>query len=58
MQIFDDLNAAGKTLILITHDEGMSERTTRTIRLRDGHIEVDTGSPSLKKLTEVKATAT
>ncbi len=57
LQIFDDLNAAGKTLILITHDEGMSERTTRTIRLRDGHIEVDTGSPSLKKLTEVKATA-
>ena len=49
LRIFDDLNAAGKTLILITHDEGMSERTNRTIRLRDGIIEVDTGSPNLEK---------
>ena len=49
LRIFDDLNASGKTMIMITHDEEMSRRTTRTIRLRDGKIEVDTGSPSLDK---------
>ena len=36
LQIFDELNADGKTLILITHDEGMAMRTSRTIRLKDG----------------------
>jgi putative ABC transport system ATP-binding protein len=39
--IFDQLNADGKTLILITHDEGMSQRTSRTIRLKDGEIASD-----------------
>lgn len=41
LEIFDQLNADGKTLILITHDEGMSMRTSRTIRLKDGAIASD-----------------
>ena len=41
LEIFDQLNADGKTLILITHDEGMSMRTSRTIRLKDGSIASD-----------------
>ena len=41
LEIFDQLNAGGKTLILITHDEGMSQRTSRTIRLKDGEIASD-----------------
>jgi len=41
LEIFDALNAGGKTLILITHDEGMALRTSRTIRLKDGVIAVD-----------------
>jgi putative ABC transport system ATP-binding protein len=41
LEIFDRLNAEGKTLILITHDEGMSQRTSRTIRLKDGEIASD-----------------
>lgn len=41
LEIFDQLNADGKTLILITHDEGMSQRTSRTIRLKDGEIASD-----------------
>ncbi|MCB1202624.1 MAG: ABC transporter ATP-binding protein [Verrucomicrobiae bacterium] len=41
LEIFDQLNADGKTLILITHDEGMSKRTSRTIRLKDGEIAFD-----------------
>lgn len=45
LQIFDELNAEGKTLVMITHDEGMAERTPRVIRLKDGEIALDTGSP-------------
>lgn len=41
LQIFDELNAGGKTLILITHDEGMAMRTSRTIRLKDGEVAYD-----------------
>lgn len=41
LRIFDELNAEGKTLILITHDEGMAKRTSRTIRLRDGEVAFD-----------------
>ena len=32
---------AGKTLIMITHDEKMAERTPRVIRLRDGEVVFD-----------------
>ena len=41
LQIFDDLNAEGKTLITITHDEALADRTGRVIRLKDGQIVVD-----------------
>ncbi len=41
LKIFDELNAAGKTLILVTHDTNVSRHARRAIRLRDGSIESD-----------------
>lgn len=41
LQLFDDLNRQGKTIIMVTHDPGISKRTRRAIRLRDGLIESD-----------------
>jgi len=41
LRLFDDLNAQGKTLIMVTHDSGVAEHSRRTIRLRDGEIESD-----------------
>lgn len=41
LEIFDQLNADGKTLVMITHDEGMADRTSRTIRLKDGAVAFD-----------------
>jgi putative ABC transport system ATP-binding protein len=41
LKIFDELNAQGKTLILVTHDPSVGKRSQRTIRLRDGLIESD-----------------
>ena len=41
LEIFDQLNADGKPLVMITHDEGMAARTPRVIRLKDGEIAFD-----------------
>ena len=41
LEIFDELNAQGKTLILVTHDAAVGKRARRTLRLRDGEIEHD-----------------
>lgn len=41
LQLFDELNAQRKTLIMVTHDTTISNRAARTVRLRDGQIESD-----------------
>ena len=41
LKVFDELNAQGKTLILVTHDPSVGKHARRTIRLSDGHIESD-----------------
>jgi putative ABC transport system ATP-binding protein len=41
MQLFEELNADGRTLILVTHDPGIAERARRRIEIRDGRIESD-----------------
>jgi putative ABC transport system ATP-binding protein len=41
LDLFDELNQQGKTLVFVTHDERMVERCTRIIRLRDGLVETD-----------------
>jgi len=42
MQLFDDIHAAGNTVILVTHEEEVAAHAHRVIRLRDGMIESDT----------------
>jgi putative ABC transport system ATP-binding protein len=39
--VFDDLHKQGKTIIMVTHSNEISERAEREIRLRDGHVERD-----------------
>jgi putative ABC transport system ATP-binding protein len=41
LRLFDELNQQGKTLIMVTHDNTISGRAKRTIRLRDGQVESD-----------------
>jgi len=41
LELFDELHGLGKTLILVTHDDGIGQRSGRLIRLRDGVVESD-----------------
>ncbi|HPP74232.1 MAG TPA: ABC transporter ATP-binding protein [Armatimonadota bacterium] len=38
MELFQDLHAEGKTVIIVTHEEDIARHTERIIRFRDGHI--------------------
>jgi putative ABC transport system ATP-binding protein len=39
--MFDELHAAGQTIIVVTHEEDIAAHARRTIRLRDGLVESD-----------------
>jgi len=39
--LFDDLHEKGRTIILVTHDKGVAERTERVVLIRDGKVVSD-----------------
>ncbi len=41
MAVFEQLYKAGNTIVLVTHENEIAERTRRIVRLRDGLIESD-----------------
>lgn len=42
LQIFRNLNDAGVTIIMVTHEEDVAKHTKRIVRLKDGVIQSDT----------------
>jgi putative ABC transport system ATP-binding protein len=41
MELFDELNEAGNTMIVVTHEEDIAAHARRVVRLLDGKIVVD-----------------
>jgi putative ABC transport system ATP-binding protein len=41
MQLLSRLNQAGKTIIMVTHENDIAAWARRVVRMRDGHIESD-----------------
>lgn len=41
LQVIEDLHKAGMTIIMVTHDDRISQRCQRVVRLKDGMIESD-----------------
>lgn len=41
MRLFDQIHAAGNTIVLVTHEEDIAQYAERIVRLRDGRIESD-----------------
>jgi putative ABC transport system ATP-binding protein len=41
LQVFSNLNAEGRTVVLITHEQEIAAYTKRLVQLRDGHVVAD-----------------
>ena len=41
LDMFDDLNDKGTTIVMVTHEEEVAQHARRIVRLRDGMIESD-----------------
>ncbi len=41
LDLFDDLNDKGTTIVMVTHEEDVARRARRIVRLRDGMLESD-----------------
>ncbi|MCK4919635.1 MAG: ABC transporter ATP-binding protein [Bacteroidales bacterium] len=48
MNLFKEINSEGITIIIVTHEKDISERTNRVIHLKDGYIEnITVNSPEM-----------
>jgi putative ABC transport system ATP-binding protein len=59
MDLFHEINAQGITVVIVTHEHDIAERTERVIRLRDGRVESDSAAratpPVLQRAESVPA---
>ena len=44
LMMLEELNKAGKTIIMVTHEPDIAARANRVVRLRDGRVEYDRSS--------------
>ena len=55
LMLFQKLHAEGRTIIFVTHNPELSQYSSRTIRLRDGHVIEDTANPRILSATDALA---
>lgn len=54
LEMFENLNRQGKTIILVTHEKYIAERSKRIISLKDGRVISDTKNQKEKILKDIK----
>ena len=55
MELFEEIHAAGNTIILVTHEADIAAHAHRIVRLRDGLVESDQSNGQIVKLKAVSA---
>jgi putative ABC transport system ATP-binding protein len=55
LTIFDRLNEEGRTIIIVTHEDDVSARARRIIKLRDGLVQIDERSRDLPAIVRQTA---
>ena len=53
--LFQKLHAEGRTIIFVTHNPELSQKSSRNIRLRDGQVIEDTANPKILSAAEALA---
>jgi putative ABC transport system ATP-binding protein len=53
VNIFEELHAAGHTIVMITHDMNLAKRTKRVIRLKDGALDTGNGNGNGAKTNSI-----
>lgn len=54
--LFEELTAAGKTILMVTHDDDLAHRATRLVTIADGRIVQDAHRPRVAAAAGVHAT--
>ncbi|MGZ8899003.1 MAG: ABC transporter ATP-binding protein [Limisphaerales bacterium] len=49
LEMIDRLNADGKTIVLVTHDDNVAARANRVIHMKDGRVERDVRNPEQER---------
>jgi putative ABC transport system ATP-binding protein len=52
MEVLQDLNAGGLTIVLVTHEHDIAQFTTRVVVFRDGRVRKDERVPNPARATE------
>ncbi|MFT5464917.1 MAG: ABC-type lipoprotein export system ATPase subunit [Verrucomicrobiales bacterium] len=55
LALFDDLNAAGTTIVMVTHEDPVANRSRRIVRLLDGAVESDSRHREVPERSETPA---
>jgi putative ABC transport system ATP-binding protein len=53
MGLFEEIHAAGNTIILVTHEEDIARFAHRIIRLKDGLVESDSLNTKIHTIAQL-----